>query len=389
MKKYIILFLMISVAVSGFAADSVDVYESHYNVAATHANQLEILQDMAKTQPADADEFYRKALRKLVGEYANIKEDGEKRNADEQAIILATRLGEAKYAPAASDLWQVASRFDSPMARADAMIALGNIPAKKSYRDNIIRVLNNMNEKPTPNRLYGERIAYGAIIALERFKELDGYIPVFMASIGWYSEGLREQAKKTLSVIDQDPSSYMMNILKGAKYDQDAKFAALQNIEASAVDSKKKVEIAVEALNQGWTIKATGEETKIIIAEMRKQAINMINRYKSDNQAIYRLLERSSSQGSLDEKFAAIATLASQGTEEAAKRLSNILVDLNNKRLRNNIIQEDEQVVRAVIPALGQLGHPQGRSSLSAVSASNWPPAVVRLADDALEQLRK
>jgi hypothetical protein len=246
-----------------------------------------------------------------------------------------------------------------------------------------------MNVKPTPNRLYGERIASGAIIALERYQDPSGYLPVFFASIGWYSEILRNQAKKTLSVIDEDPSSYMMDVLKKAAYNQDAKFAALQNIEASAVDNKKKAEIAVEALTQGWRISVKGEEAKLTVAEMRKLAINMINRYKSDDQIIYRLLERSCSQGSFDERFAAIATLASQGTAEAAKRLSNILTNLNDKRLRNQITQEDEQVARAVISALGQLGHPQGRASLSAVSASNWPPAVVKLADEALEQLRK
>jgi len=67
--------------------------------------------------------------------------------------------------------------------------------------------------------------------------------------------------------------------------------------------------------------------------------------------------------------------------------LSNILAGLNRQRLRNNINQEDEQLVRAVIPALGQLGLAQGKASLSAVGASNWPPAVVKLADDALRQI--
>jgi hypothetical protein len=268
------------------------------------------------------------------------------------------------------------------------MMALGNIPAK-TYLPHITRVLVNMNQKPTTNRLYGERIAYGAIIALERYKEPSGYLPVFYASIGWYSEGLREQAKKSLAIIDEDPSSYMMSALKGAAYNQDDKFAALQNIEASSVDNKKKVEIAVEALTQGWRISVKGEVAKLTVTEMRKLAIDMINRYRSDDKAIYRLLERSCSEGSLDEKFAAIATLTSQGTEEASKRLANILTNLNTKRLRNNITPEDEQVVRAVIPALGQLGHSPGRSPLSNVSASNWPPAVVKLADDALDQLKK
>ncbi|MDR0455453.1 MAG: hypothetical protein LBH20_02065 [Treponema sp.] len=389
MKKHLIFLLMITAAVSGFAADQdVAVYEIHYNAALSYASQLVILQDMAKTQPSDANEFYTKALRKLVAEYSNIKDDNEKKAADEQAIILAAQLGAGKHAPAASDLWQVANRFEAAMARAEAMMALGNIPAP-AYIPQIIRVLESMNVKPTPNRLYGERIANGAIIALERYQDPSGYLPVFFASIGWYAPIVREQATKSLAIIAQDPSSYMMDVVKKSSYNHYAKFAALKNTEAAAIDNKKKVEIAVEALNQGWRSNNRNEEIKITLAEMRKLAINMINRYKSDNQAIYQLLERSCTQGGLDEKFSAIATLASQGTEESSKRLSKLLVDLNNKRLRNNIDQEDEQLVRAVIPALGQLGLAQSRSALSAVGASNWPPAVVKLADEALDQLKR
>jgi len=392
MKKHIILFCMMTVAVLAFAAagDSVEIYELHYNAELTQEGQLEILQEMAKTQPASATEFYARALRKLVGEYTDIKGNNEKKAADEKAIILASQLGAAKYAPAASDLWLVAKEpngFEAPMARAEAMMALGNIPAT-AYIPQIIRVLESMNLKPQPNRLAGERIATGAIVALERFKDPSGYIPVFMASIGWYSEIVRDQAVKSLAIIADDPSPFMMEVVKKPSYKPYDKFSALKSIEASKVDNKKKVDIAVEALNQGWLL-GNSKDTQIrkTLVDMRMMAINMINRYKTDDQAIYPLLEKSSTQGSMDEKFSAIATLASQKTPEAAKRLSNILDGLNRQRLRNNINQEDEQLVRAVIPALGQLGLPEGKTSLAAVGSSNWPPAVRTLADDALRQI--
>ncbi|MDR0494232.1 MAG: hypothetical protein LBG95_01200 [Treponema sp.] len=62
---------------------------------------------------------------------------------------------------------------------------------------------------------------------------------------------------------------------------------------------------------------------------------------------------------------------------------------MNTKRSRNNINQEDEQIVREVIRALGQIGHPQGRGPLDLVSASNWPPAVVILANEAIEKIKR
>jgi len=390
MKKHIILFCMIMAAVWGFAApgDTIEIYELHYDAELTHAGQLEILQEMAKTQPANATEFYARALRKLVGEYTDIKRDNEKKAADEKGLILAAQLGAAKYAQSASDLWLVVDKFEGAKAKAEALMALGNIPAT-AYIPQVIKVLNTMNLKPTANRQYGEWVADGAIIALERYKDPSGYLPVFFASIGWYSETIRNQAIKSLAIIADDPSPFMMKVVKETSYKPYEKYSALKNIEASSVDNKKKVEVAVEALNQGWRINSKDNEVKRTLIDMRMLAINMINRYRSDDQAIYPLLERSSTDkgSSLDEKFSAIATLASQGTPEAAKRLANILVGLNRQRIRNNINQEDEQLVRAVIPALGQLALNEGKEALAAVGSSNWPPAVRTLADDALKQI--
>jgi len=389
---------MITVAVLAFAApgDSVEIYELHYDavskndVVSPQASQLVILQEMAKEQPSGATEFYARALRKLVGEYTDIKGTNEKIAADEKAIILAAQLGAAKYAPAAQDLWLIAKQpngFNEPMARAEAMMALGSIPAT-AYIPQIIRILESMNQKPQPNRLAGERVATGAIVALERYKDPSGYIPVFMASIGWYSDIVKEQAVKSLAIIAEDPSPFMLEVVKKPSYKPSDKYSALKSIEESKADNKKKVEVAVEALNQGWLLGNSKDvQIRKTLVDMRMMAINMINRYKSDDQAIYPLLEKSSTQGSMDEKFSAIATLASQKTPEAAKRLSNILDGLNRQRLRNNINQEDEQLVRAVIPALGQLGLSEGKSSLAAVGSSNWPDAVKVLANDALKQI--
>jgi hypothetical protein len=399
MKKHIILYCMITVAVLGFAAgDSVEIYELHYNAVynsntvSPHAEQLRILQEMAKEQPSGATEFYARALRKLVSEYTDIKRNNEKKAADEKAIILAAQLGAAKYAPAASDLWLVAKEpkgFEEPLARAEAMMALGNIPAT-AFIPQIVRILESLNVKPTPNRLAGERVATGAIVALERYKDPSGYLPVFFASIGWYSEIVREQAIKSLSIIAEDPSPFMLEVVKKPSYKPYDKYSALQSIEASKADSKKKAEIAVEALTQGWLLASTKDvQVRKTLVDMRMLAINMINRYRSDDQEIYRLLVKSSTDknSSLDEKFSAIATLASQGTPDAAKRLSNILDGLNTQRKSNNINQEDEQLVRAVIPALSQLGFSEGKSSLAEVNSSGWPPAVIKLADDALKQI--
>jgi HEAT repeat protein len=387
-KLSLIFVLIISVAVVSFAAqEDVDIYAYLYNAALTNSAQLDILQNMSEARLSGAGEFYAKALRKLLSEYKNIRTVTEKMAADEQAILLSSMLGTEKYTQAASDLWLVVEGFTTPLVKAEALMALGKIRAT-NYLPQVIRVLESLNTSPTADRLNGERIAFGAIIALEKYQDPSGYLPVFFASIGWYSERIKNQALKSLPLIAKEPAPYMLDVVKGAGYDYPTKYAALKTIEASKVDNKDKVSVAVAAFTEGWRGSSSDVQLKITLADMRKMAIKMINRYKTNDASIYPLLERSYSYGyDMQEKFEAVAALASLGTDEAAQLLSKFLMELNNKRLNDNIKQEDEQMVRAIIPALGKTGRILGRQALIAVGGANWTPAVKRLADDAMKQI--
>jgi hypothetical protein len=389
-KLMVLLILMAAVATAGFSAtEEVQVYEFLYNASPTHSGQLDILQNMAESRLSGAGEFYAKALRKLVSEYKNIRDVTEKNAADEQAMLLSALLGAEKYTQAAADLWLVVDGFAAPLVKAEGLMALGKIRAI-TYLPQVIRVLESTNAAPTVDRLNGERIAFGAIIALEKYQDPTGYLPVFLASIGWYSERIKSQAAKSLPFIAQDPTAYMLQVVRGSGYDYPTKYSALRTIEASKVSNQNKASVAVAALTEGWRASTNDVQLRSTLAEMRKMAIGMINRYKTSDEAVYPLLERSYTQGvDTQEKLSAIAALASQGTEESAKRLSSFLMDLNAKRVSGNIRPEDEQMVRAVIPAIGQTGQSVGRTALNQVGASNWTPAVVALANNALKQLSR
>jgi hypothetical protein len=393
MKKLAVIFvLMIGAAVLCFAAtEEVQVYEFLYNAAPTNAGQLDILQNMVQSRLTGAGEFYAKALRKLLSEYKNIRDITQRNAADEQAMLLATLLGAEKYTQAAPDLWLVVDMFSAPLVKAEALMALGKIRAT-NYLPQVIRVLEALNTAPTADRLNGERIAFGAIIALEKYQDPSGYLPVFFASTGWYSDRIKSQAAKSLPFISQNPTPYMMEVVKGAGYDYPTKYGALRTIEASKVSNKDKVSIAVAALNEGWRSSTSDVALRNVLSDMRKMSIGMINRYKTDDESIYPLLERCYTQGvDTQEKLSAIAALASQGTDEGARRLAKFLEVLNEKRRSNNIRPEDEQMVRAIIPALGQSGRSnvmEVRAALNnTASASNWTPAVIALANAEIRKL--
>jgi len=392
MKKLIILLgLMIVAAGLVFAAsEEVQVYEYLYNSAPNNSGQLDILQNMAESRLSGAGEFYAKALQRLVSEYRNIRSVTEKNAADEQAILLSALLGAEKYTQAAADLWRVVDLFSSPLVKAEALMALGKIRAT-NYLPQVIRVLESVNAAPTTDRLNGERIAFGAIISLEKYQDPAGYLPVYFASVGWYSDRIKNQAAKSLPFISDDPTSFMMDVVRGSAYDFSTKYGALRAIEASKVDNKKKVDTAVIALAEGWRSASNDVQMRTTLANMRKLAINMISRYKTDDEAVYPLLERCYSQGfDSTEKIDAVRTLALLGTDEAARRLAKFLAELNDKRRSDNIRPEDEQMVREIIPAIGRAGRPnvmESRAALIGVSSSNWTPRVVALANDAMKQL--
>jgi hypothetical protein len=263
-------------------------------------------------------------------------------------------------------------------------MALGRIRAT-NYLPQVIRVLDNLNLKPTPDRLNGERVAFGAIISLEKFQDPSGYLSVFLASAGWYSQRIRNQATKSLPFIAQDPSPFMLEVVKSVKYDYPTKYLALQTIEKTNVDSKNKAEVAVAALAEGQ--KAVGNDVQLstILANMRKQALNMINRYKPNDQSIYHLMERSYQNGfDLQEKILAVNAISSQRTDEAADLLSNFLKALNERLPLN---RDQDQLIREIIRGLGITGRPRARTALNTVAMHDYTPAIKTLATQALNQI--
>jgi len=385
-KLFIVLLLMCFVSAIVFSGtEEVDVYAYLYRASTTNSAQLDILQNMAEAKLTGAGEFYASALRRLVSEYPNIKNATEKNAAAEQAMILAALLGAEKYTPAAADLWLVADGFSEPLVRAEALMALGRIRAT-TYLPQVIRILDTYNVRPE-TRLDGERIAFGAIISLEKFQDPSGYLSVFLASTGWYSQRIRTQATKSLPFIAKDPSPFMLNLIISPKYDYPTKFIALQTIEKTNADPKKKAEVAVAALSEGHKAVTSDVKLKGSLADMRKMALDMLRKYRSDDPTIYMLMRRSytNRDSDIQERMAAINAIAAQRTDEAADLLSEFLTTLNGRS--SSLSQDETQIIRVLIPALGNTGRPSARTALNTVAMSEYTPAIKSLATQAMAKI--
>jgi len=179
----------------------------------------------------------------------------------------------------------------------------------------------------------------------------------------------------------------MLNLIRSPNYDYSIKYTALQTIEKTNVAPANKSEVAVAALNEGHKAVTGDVKLKGILADMRKLSLNMIGRYRSNDQAIYQLMRKSylNRDSDAQEKIAAINAIASQKTDEAAALLSEFLTTLNQRYSTLN--QEETQMIRVIIPALGNTGRPSARTALTQVTKLDYTSGIKTLATQALNQI--
>jgi len=375
-------------AAGAFASEAMDVYTFLYEQATSLQERLAVLKSLSDQDIDGAGQLYAQALSQLLQEFPSLKTTAERDAADQSARLLAQLLGNTKYTAAAGDLWRVVMNFSNPLVKADALIAMGKL-RNPDYAELIEKLLTSLNLKPPTDPEAGEKIAYGAILALEKYQQPSGYLPVFFAATGWYNKRIREQAERSLPYILENPEAPLSDLITSSAYTYDIKLLALQRMEASKAEGEAKARLAGIALSEGWSSATMDVKQRVQLGNIRKLAIDMIRRYKTTDTRVLPLLERSYKEGiDMEEKLTAIAALSAIGTDESARLLSSFLLALNAKRKANNITQEDEQLVRAVIPALGATGKSVARPALQAVEYQDWTNYVKVLAQDALQQIK-
>jgi hypothetical protein len=343
---------------------------------------------------AGAEEFYAKALHRLIVEYPNISAVKDKNDADTIARKLAPKLGDAQYNAASADLWQTVVYFSNPDVKADALIALGKADADKAFLSQVVQLVTDWNtrtqsDRETRDRV--ERIIKGAIICLEHYKDPAGYLPVFFVSTGWYMGTTRNQAAAALPNITDDPTEFLLQVIRSPAYDYPIKNTALNTSEASSSPNEKKASVAAAALAEGWRVSTNVPLQQRALVTMRKQSLRMIQRYGTQDSAVYQNINKCYTQVSdMDEKILAIDTLKALASDEAARLLTGYLHDLTERRRSGRFTNEHETTARAVIPALGDIGNSIASAELRRVQQLEvWNYSVFRrLATDALGKLK-
>jgi HEAT repeat protein len=395
MKRYTVIFMVYFAAALFAQSDEMTMWNGLYDGADTVAGKLEILQQVAASKPSGSTELFARALDQLVKEYPDIRDKNELVAADQSAILLSQALGEAQYADAAPSLWFVVQSFqgtqDAPLAKSDALVALGKIKSER-YLPQVAQLLRDLNARPPQDRntqIQNERIAYGAIIALENYKDPAGYLAVFFASTGWYSERIKNQASVSLPLIIDDPTDPLNEVVTSPGYSYEIKHLALRTEERSQAPDASKAKVALSALTEGWKASTSDVHLRNELSQMRKLSISMIRRYGIDDAAVYPQLDNSYKRGiDMQEKLDTVRALGALGTEDAARLLASYVSDLHQRRQANSFTRDDESLIREVIPALGQTKKSLGRPVLLLVqNSAAWTNAIKNLAAQAIAEL--
>ncbi|MDR1507487.1 MAG: hypothetical protein LBI67_10345 [Treponema sp.] len=384
----LLLVLASLVVLAAVFAQELDYYAQQFDSMDTVRDQLGIVRLAAEDADSGGAEFYAHALDRLLAEYPTISLNNEIRYADDMAKILCQKLGEAGYTEAGSNLWRVVESFSDPLVKAEALRALGRVQAVDQL-PMVIQLLTDINNAPNEDRLNQEQIAFGAVESLEAYKDSSGYLPVFFASTGWYSDRVSDRALRALPNIMDNPTEPLVSVIRSSSYNYGTKYAALQVLEASGVTAQQKASGAVASLAEAWRSFTNPVGQRSILTNTRKLALSMIRRYGTEDTNVYPLLERCYREGAdEEEQIAAIAALAALATDDSARRLSGFLLDINERLRRGTLTREDERIVRVIIPALGNTGRPLARTALRSVLNLDWTGTVQRLAQEALKKIQ-
>jgi hypothetical protein len=350
---------------------------------------LRIVQTVQDSSIENPEVFYASALHTIVQTYPNIRGKGGTQlyATDECIRLLSNELAEKPVPEAVSDLWKASQYAYDPQARAAALIALGKAGAM-DYLVRVVGTLKELNAGSMEDPLARERVARGAMTSLENYKDPMGYIPVFETLTGGYTTRIRDQAENTLSVLAEDPSEPLIEIISGS-HPIELQYEALKTIEASSVSDDSKKKAAAAALTTGWTGISSNNIVRKKQDMLRKLAIDMIGRYGAEDDSVYPLLRlsyTSITRVDVEEQLAAIGALGQLGTEQAVAMLISFVADINEKAANYGIDPREEQLIRVLIPTLGAVGGSNAEPILRTVLAENWTAVVHKLAKDALDK---
>lgn len=389
----IAVILACSCVAAVWAGDTAAMWTRVYRRAESLEDRYLIMQTIVAQDDQQLAPLLVGTLKELNSEREQLSTTTERLMHTEFTSMIVREIGDLAAAAAKEQLFDLVKNARDARLRAEAALALGKVGAVE-YADDIAILLRNLNLNYDRSADTGaadadaEILAYGCVLALERFKKPIGYTPLFFASIGWYSPAsrVRQTAREVMPTVIDDPTDILKDLVK-LEGEYSVKLQALQAERESSAPAERKVEVAVEALRQGLFREPTTVTEASALNQLRLDSMAMLITYGAKSEEAVGLLEELIYRNlDVNEKLTAIAALTAEGSDEAVMVLVDFL-KLQNERQSSGVTPDDYRIIRATIQALGEMGSPLAVEELTVVRISNWTGSIVREANAALEKI--
>lgn len=393
MRKIIVLTVLVTAGFfQSFASDKAEVWSRLYKRSVLPELKYSIMLNIVEMNDRGMIPLLEEVLSEdIIANLNNKRGVTEERDFIELTKLVVRELGELKSKKSAPLVYTIVKETKDPLLRAEAIISLGNMRAD-DYLNDIAFILRNLNMRPVKGmsaELEAEaKVAYGSIAALDRFRNIEGYSPVFFASLGWYDQRVRNYADKVLKTIVENPTEALLPIVKSGTISEKNK--AILEVASCSAPAEDKVSVAREALKQGQDVIPGSIQEGMTLTAIRKNAIKVIYSNKSSNPEDVDFLSRSISDGAdLEEKIYAIRTLGINGSAEAVDALIARLSFYSERSLSGiDISYADQDVIKEIIVTLGNTGNSAASGALTEVQYSNFSVGITRAAKEALTKLK-
>jgi len=371
-----------------YGGDRAEVWKRMYNRALTVDQQYAIMQNIVTMDDPSLIEVLDEALAEQIASLEDQMSRTERDKKDELMRMIVNELSSLKAEESAGTIFTLYNSVENHILKADCLVALGQIRAVDLVPQ-ISIILRNLNLHASSDQQVAEILAYASIVSLERMRDIGGFEQVFHASQGWYSRRIKDRAAQALLVISDDPTEPILDILTGPDSSFKVKLTALEVENASSAPVDNKNRTAVLALNEGLRYSPNNKMEADQLAKLRQAAmVILINNSYKDPAVAEDLALAYDRAEDINEKLIVIQTMGVNGSDETVGWLSGKLSDFNSRQLSGIAADQTELIyIRQMISSLGLSGNVNAKPVLLEVQFSDYTPAIVRLAKEAISNL--
>jgi len=388
MKRFLAFAVLVAGLSAAFADETTEIYQALYQQADNLQQKYAAVLNLTSLNDKSTAPVIASALEDLLLQQKTYAGRTDADLFGRTIVVLCRALGDYKYAPAAPSLWDVVEQVPDPLARAEAMMAIGKL-RDLGYAERIALLLRDLNMQPAADRDAGEKVAYGAINALGKLKDIRGFSPVFFAADAWYSQRVKQQAVLALPEIADDPTDPIKEIL-GAESDPGRRVRALKSEDASKAPAARKVETAILALNLGHLKSPNDQVEAKGLADMRKLALRiLISNKASGPEPVDGCLSSFSKGFDDEERLLALSALGNNGSDPAATVLRDIILRMNADQKAGLSDLNRVRMAKAAIENAGIAKNKILKPALLAVTMTDsWSSGVLLTAQASLKAIQ-